>query len=134
MAREMIDGLFDPGFDGDTLRVCGFGLMRAIEYIERTSKPTTSAKSKARRLSKIVRSGGGFKQEMIRTLNRLASDRLYECVGEQRVVATHVLEHLLTAHERYGWMVSGCTYEQLDAGQARMQRVVGEIAAVVLAH
>jgi hypothetical protein len=102
VAREMVERLLKPGFDGETLSLCAYGLLKVIEFVERTSRSDTSDRTKARRVARLVRSMG-FRDDLVRILNRFVRGEIGECTGEQSVFEAKALEQLGRAHQLYGW-------------------------------
>jgi hypothetical protein len=119
LAREMVEGLLKPGFDGETLSLCAYGLLKVIEYVDRTSKPDTSDKAKAARVARLVRSMG-FRDDLVRILHRFTYGGIGEHAGEQAVFEARALEQLGRAHALYGREVHGNTNDACERITAAM--------------
>lgn len=100
VARCMTDGLLSHGFDGDVLRLDASSILRVLDYIDRTSRPGTSDKSKARRFRGLVESAG-YRREMLAVLRRLSRDEIGTMTGEQAVFERYVLAQLWETHLRH---------------------------------
>ena len=114
IATELVEGLLQPGFDGERLGLCAWGLMRVMEYVDRTSRPATSDKSKAARVRSMVRSMG-FRDDIIRAL--IALQQGQRLSGERGEFQRRVVEQLAQAQNLYGWAGLTTTDDAIDSGE-----------------
>ena len=103
MGRSMTGGMLSPGFDGESLKLDAWSLMRVIDFIDRTSRPATSDASRARRFRGLVEASG-LRAEQLAALRRVTRDEPVHTTGEQAVFDRFVTAQLWAAHLRY-WMI-----------------------------
>lgn len=114
ITTELVEGLLQPGFDGERLSLCAWGMLRVMEYVERTSRPATSDKAKAARVRSIVRSMG-FRDDVIRALIALQQGQTLTC--ERGEFQRRVVEQLAQAHRLYGWAGMTTSDDTIDRGE-----------------